>query len=122
MEYTPQAFEKLSAEIASQIMENGDNWTSFLSAAARLYKYTFQEQLLIYAQKPNATACASYEVWNDRMRRYVKRGAKGIALIDESRVPPKLRYVFDISDTGSTQQSVNLFVWQYRESTAAVLG
>ena len=110
MEYTPQAFEKLSAETASRIMGSGESWTSFLSAAARLYKYTFQEQLLIYAQRPDATACAPYEVWNDRMRRYVKRGSKGIALIDEERVPPKLRYVFGHGNDPAVDHTVRLAI------------
>ena len=122
MAYTLQNFETLAAETAERIMESGESWTAFLSAAARLYKYTFAEQLLIYAQRPDATACASYEVWNDWMRRFVKRGAMGIALIDENRKPHGLRYVFDIVDTGTTARSIDPFVWTIGAADTARVG
>jgi hypothetical protein len=80
-------------------------WTDFLRAAGRLYKYPFPDQVLIYAQRPDATACADYAVWNTTMRRYVRRGAKGIALIGGSGDAAKPRYVFDVSDTGVRRDS-----------------
>ncbi len=80
-------------------------WTAFLTTAARLYKYPFHEQMMIYAQRPDATACAEYDLWNEKMGRYVRRGSKGIALVDDSGDRPRLRYVFDISDTGTREHS-----------------
>ena len=84
-------------------------------AASRLYKYPFADQLMIYAQRPDATACADYDVWNSRMNRYVRRGAKGIALLDESSGFPRLHYVFDVSDTGVRRNSRDPEVWQYND-------
>lgn len=92
-----------------------------LATASRLYKYPFHEQLMIFAQRPDATACAEYDLWNDTMRRYVRRGSKGIALVDNSREKPRLRYVFDISDTGLRKNSRHPFLWELRpEHEAAV--
>ena len=81
---------------------------------ARLYKYPYYEQLLIFAQKPEATACAGYEVWNETMNRYIRRGTKGIALIDSSGDTPRMKYVFDVSDTGGGANARRPFLWEYR--------
>ncbi len=89
---------QLAEDTRKRITYNGENWKDFLHTAGNLYKYSFQEQMLIYAQRPQATACASIELWNRRMNCWVNRGARGIALIDESSSRPKLKYVFDISD------------------------
>ncbi len=86
-----------------------------MDTASRLYKYPFADQLMIHAQRPEATACASYEVWNDTMRRYVRRGAKGIALVDNSGDAPKLRYVFDIADTGTRRSSRPFPPWEIND-------
>ncbi len=87
----------------------------FLTTASRLYKYPFHEQLMIYAQRPDATACAEYDLWNEKMGRYVRRGSKGIALVDDSGDRPRLRYVFDISDTGTREHSRTPWLWQLEE-------
>ena len=92
-----------------------ESWTDYLTTASRLYKYPFADQLMIYAQRPDATACADYDVWNNRMNRYVRRGAKGIALLDESSGFPRLHYVFDVSDTGVRRNSRDPEVWQYND-------
>jgi hypothetical protein len=99
---------------ATQITASHESWTDFLKTAARLYKYPYHEQLMIYAQRPDATACAGYELWNEKMRRYIRRGSKGIALIDASGDRPRIRYVFDVSDTGSRDDSRRPYLWQYR--------
>lgn len=94
------AMEQLTEEVAKDIAAKPEEWMRFLDTASRLYKYTFDEQLLIFAQRPEATAVASMEVWNKRMYRWIKKGSKGIALIDYTSSPKnRLRYVFDISDT-----------------------
>ena len=108
----------LARETALGLSGSVGAWTAFLDTASRLYKYPFADQLMIHAQRPEATACASYEVWNDTMRRYVRRGAKGIALLDNSGDAPRLRYVFDIADTGigiSEQHQGAIFKRFYRE-------
>ena len=92
-----------------------ESWTDYLTTASRLYKYTFADQLMIYAQRPDATACADFDIWNNRMNRYVRRGAKGIALLDESSGFPRLHYVFDVSDTGVRRNSRDPEVWQYND-------
>ena len=89
-----------------------ESWTDYLTTASRLYKYSFADQLMIYAQRPDATACADFDIWNNRMNRYVRRGAKGIALLDESSGFPRLHYVFDVSDTGVRRNSRDPEVWQ----------
>ena len=96
-----QQYRQLADHMATQITGSYQSWTDFLATAARLYKYPYHEQLMIYAQRPDATACADYELWNKRMGRYVRRGAKGIALIDHSGDAPKLKYVFDVADTAA---------------------
>lgn len=109
-----QALAQMADRAATQITASHESWTDFLRTAARLYKYPYHEQLMIYAQCPNAMACAGYEVWNEKMRRYVRRGSKGIALIDASGDRPGIRYVFDISDTGGRENSRRPYLWQYR--------
>ena len=107
-----QSYAILSGDTARQITASREQWTDFLRLAGRLYKYPFAEQLLIYAQRPEAEACAEYDFWNNRMQRYVRRGSKGIALIDQSGSQPRLKYVFDISDTGGRRKP---YLWQYDE-------
>ena len=109
-----QQYHQLADHIATQITGSYQSWTDFLTTAARLYKYPYHEQLMIYAQRPEATACADYELWNKRMGRYVRRGAKGIALIDHSGDAPRLRYVFDVADTRGTEHSRNPYLWEFR--------
>ena len=94
-----QFYAQMAEDAARQITGSREQWTAFLRTAARLYKYPYHEQLMIFAQRPDATACAEYDLWNDIMRRYVRRGSKGIALIDTRGDRPRLRYVFDVSDT-----------------------
>lgn len=94
------AMEQLTDEVAKDIAASPQEWMQFLNTASRLYRYTFPEQLLIYAQRPEATAVASMEIWNQKMYRWIKKGSKGIALIDNTSGPKtKLRYVFDVQDT-----------------------
>ena len=94
------AMELLTEEVAKDVAANPQEWMRFLNTASRLYRYTFPEQLLIYAQRPGATAVASMEIWNQKMYRWIKKGSKGIALIDNTSGPKtKLRYVFDVQDT-----------------------
>ena len=109
-----QQYHQLADRMATQITGSYQSWTDFLTTAARLYKYPYHEQLMIYAQRPEATACADYELWNKRMGRYVRRGAKGIALIDHSGDTPKLKYVFDVADTHTTERSRSPYLWEYR--------
>ena len=116
------AYTELASRTAGRITDSYQEWTAFLATAGRLYKYPFPEQLLIYTQRPDATACADFEVWNRRMRRYVRRGAQGIALIDYRSGKPSLRYVFDIADTGGDANSLRPWLWRYddKEHAAAV--
>lgn len=109
------AYVQLAEDTARRITHGHTEWTGFLKTAARLYKYPYHEQLMIYAQRPEATACADYRVWNDRMRRYIRRGSKGIALLDVSGDEPQLRYVFDVADTGVHANSRPFSPWQLTE-------
>ena len=109
-----QHYHQLADYMATQITASFQSWTDFLTTAARLYKYQYHEQLMIYAQRPGATACAEYGLWNKRMGRYIRQGAKGIALIDHSRDTPRLRYVFDVADTCGTERSRSPYLWEYR--------
>ena len=105
----------LAQRTANGLTRYWESWTDYLTTASRLYKYPFADQLMIYAQRPDATACADYDVWNNRMNRYVRRGSKGIALLDESSGFPRLHYVFDVSDTGVRRNSRDPEVWQYND-------
>ena len=102
----------LAQRTANGLTRYWESWTDYLTTASRLYKYSFEDQLMIYAQRPDATACADFDIWNNRMNRYVRRGAKGIALLDESSGFPRLHYVFDVSDTGVRRNSRDPEVWQ----------
>ena len=105
----------LAQRTANGLTRYWEIWTDYLTTASRLYKYPFADQLMIYAQRPDATACADFDIWNNRMNRYVRRGAKGIALLDESSGFPRLHYVFDVSDTGVRRNSRDPEVWQYND-------
>ena len=105
----------LAQHTANGLTRYWESWTDYLTTASRLYKYPFADQLMIYAQRPDATACADFDIWNTRMNRYVRRGAKGIALLDESSGFPRLHYVFDVSDTGVRRNSRDPEVWQYND-------
>ena len=102
----------LAQRTANGLTRYWESWTDYLTTASRLYKYPFADQLMSYAQRPDATACADFDIWNTRMNRYVRRGAKGIALLDESSGFPRLHYVFDVSDTGVRRNSRDPEVWQ----------
>ena len=107
-----QEYLNLAQQTAKELTRYWENWTDYLTTASRLYKYNYADQLMIYAQRPDATACASFDLWNDRMNRYVRRGSKGIALLDQSSSVPRLHYVFDVSDTGVRRNSRDPEVWQ----------
>ena len=116
-----QFYSEFAERTARQITGSYRSWTAFLATAARLYKYPYNEQLMIYAQRPNATACAEYDFWKDRMGRYVQRGSTGIALIDTSGYQPRLRYVFDVADTAPRDAARSFTLWEMRaEHEAAV--
>lgn len=116
-----QRMSELAASTAHAISGNPERWADFLRAAAWNYKYPFQDQLLIYAQRPDATACASIEIWNKRLNRWVKRGAKGIALIEDRGSHLGLRHVFDVSDTQSRSRRP-VALWRMEEAdTEAVI-
>ena len=102
----------LAQRTANGLTRYWESWTDYLTTASRLYKYPFADQLMIYAQRPDATACAEFDIWRNRMNRYVRRGSKGIALLDESSGFPRLHYVFDVSDTGVRRNSRDPEVWQ----------
>ena len=110
-----QAFAQLAEDTATHLTSSLTNWTGFLTTVGRLYKYPYHEQLMIHAQRPDATACADYELWNDKMNRFVRRGSTGIALLDATGDTPKLKYVFDVSDTGGRENSRRPFLWQMTE-------
>lgn len=110
-----QFYAQMADHAATQITGSYQSWISFLETAGRLYKYPYAEQLMIHAQRPDATACAEFDFWNQQWGRYVRRGSKGIALIDTSGDNPRLRYVFDVSDTGTRENSRAVRLWQLRE-------
>jgi N12 class adenine-specific DNA methylase/adenine-specific DNA methylase len=110
-----QAFAQLAEDTATRLTSSLANWTGFLGTVGRLYKYPYHEQIMIYAQRPDATACADYELWNNKMNRFVRRGSTGIALLDPTGETPKLKYVFDVSDTGGRENSRRPFLWEMRD-------
>ena len=118
-------YAQLAEDTARRLTGNWERWAGFLATAGRLYKYPYPDQLMIYAQRPDATACASYDVWNDRMNRYVRRGSKGIALLDDAGDQLRLRYVFDLADTGTRANSRDPWLWtlenRHRIPVAAML-
>ena len=118
-------YAQLAEDTARRLTGNWERWAGFLATAGRLYKYPYPDQLMIYAQRPDATACASYDVWNDRMNRYVRRGSKGIALLDDAGDRLRLRYVFDLADTGTRANSRDPWLWtledRHRIPVAAML-
>lgn len=105
----------MAEEAARKVTSSRERWTGFLTTAARLNKYPYNEQLMIHIQRPDATACAEYDLWNEKMNRYVKRGSKGIALLDYSGERPRLRYVFDVSDTGTRRNSRDVNLWKMQD-------
>ena len=115
-------YVQLAAQTTREIAADGETWRSFLQTASTLYKYGFYDQMMIYAQRPDATACASFELWTNTMRRYVRRGAKGIALLDMTGDVPRYHYVFDAADTGMRKDSRSPFVWAVNEENSAVIG
>ena len=111
-----QAYAEQAERTARQITGSHLAWTAFLTTAARLYKYPYNEQLIIYMQRPEATACAEYDFWNEKMGRYVRRGSTGIALIDASGYKPRLKYVFDVSDTGGKENARRVNLWELKDA------
>ena len=112
MPHKTEEYIALANRTADSLSQRWEHWAEFLITASHLYKYSFPEQLMIYAQRPDATACAEYDIWVSRMNRYVRKGSKGIALLDESRGYPRLRYVFDVSDTGARVNSRSPDLWR----------
>ena len=110
-----QAFAQLAEDTATHLTSSLTSWTGFLTTVGRLYKYPYHEQLMIYAQRPDATACADYALWNDKMNRFVHRGSTGIALLDSTGDKPRLKYVFDVSDTGGRENSRRPFLWEIQD-------
>ena len=111
-----QAYAEQAERTARQITGSHLAWTAFLTTAARLYKYPYNEQLMIYMQRPEATACAEYDFWNEKMGRYVRRGSTGIALIDATGYKPRLKYVFDVSDTGGKDNARRVNLWELKDA------
>ena len=116
-----QTYVQLAGQTAAGLTRNLESWTGFLSTASRLYKYPFPDQLLIHAQNPKSTAVAGFDIWTKKMRRYVRRGSKGIALVHVNNGYPRIQYVFDVSDTGTKNNSCNLVLWQYQEEYREVV-
>ena len=110
-----QDIRELAQEHATLVSSSPRDWMGYMDTAARLYRYPFTDQLLIHAQHPQATACASLELWNEKMFRWVNRGARGIALLDETGQHTRLRYVFDISDTHMVAGGRSPYLWQMQE-------
>ena len=116
-----QTYVQLAGQTAAGLTKNLESWTGFLSTASRLYKYPFPDQLLIHAQNPKSTAVAGFDIWTKKMRRYVRRGSKGIALVHVNNGYPRIQYVFDVADTGIKSNSCSLILWQYREEHREVV-
>ena len=114
-------YVQLAGQTAAGLTKNLESWTGFLNTASRLYKYPFPDQILIHAQNPKSTAVADFDIWTKKMRRYVRRGSKGIALVRVNNGYPRIQYVFDVSDTGVKNNSYNLILWQYREEYREVV-
>ena len=110
-----QFYAQMADQAAKQITGSYQSWISFLQTAGRLYKYPYNEQVMIHAQRPEATACAEYDFWNRQWGRYVRRGSRGIALIDTSGENPRLKYVFDVADTGTRENSRPVRLWELQE-------
>lgn len=108
-------YQNLAAKTVNEIYSGSDYWMTFLNTASKIYKYSFVDQILIHAQMPEATACAEYRIWNDTMHRYIKKGSRGIALLTETDAGIGLRYVYDISCTGTRRNSRNVDAFVYRE-------
>ena len=113
---------ELAQQNARYVSNSPQDWMSYLDVAARLYRYSFTDTLLIHAQRPDATACAEMELWNQKMSRWVNRGAKGIALLDMTGDVPRYHYVFDAADTGMRKDSRSPFVWTINEENGAAIG
>ena len=111
----------LAKETAKEVSGSPRDWMRYLDTASKLYRYPFSDTLLIHAQRPNATACAELEVWNEKMRRWVNRGAKGIALIDDTGPRRMLRYVFDVSDTHPVRGGRTPYLWRLKEEQQEML-
>ena len=111
-----QLVSELADKTAQTVTQNANGWMQYLDVASRFFKYPFDEQLLIYAQRPNATACASMELWNNTMHRWIKPGSKGIALIrKDRRGKPSLEYVYDYADTRPVREAREPYLWQIQE-------
>lgn len=110
-----QRVSELSDRVARDVARSAESWSRYLDTASRVYKYPFDEQLLIFAQKPEATACAGMELWNEKKRRWVKAGSTGIALIRKGNGRPRLEYVFDISDTRPIKGAKTPYLWELRQ-------
>ena len=109
-----ESYVQMASQTANEITKNRENWTAFLGTASKLYRYQFTDQLLIHAQRPQATACAEYDLWNKRMRRYIRRGSKGIGLVRMNNGRPSLRYVFDVADTEKRRDARGFVLWHYK--------
>ena len=116
-----QYYTQMADDTAARVTRTMPEWTGFLQTMGRVYKYPYHQQLMIYAQRPDATACAEYDIWMKQMGRYIKCGSKGIAFIDNSGDYSKIRYLFDVSDTGLTERSRSPQIWAYREEHEAVV-
>lgn len=112
---TKDQLETLYYETSSSLTTSLETWTDYLTVVGNLYKYPAHEQVLIYAQKPTATACAGYKIWNNKMNRYVIKDTKGIALIDPTDDSLPIKYVFDISNTGGRANMKTPFIWQMKD-------
>ena len=111
-----QRISALANEMTKLVTKNGAEWKKFLAIVGKLYKFPFEDQILIYAQRPEATACASMEIWNEKMFCWVNRGSKGIALLDQASEHPRLRYVFDVADVHPAKRiGKKVYLWQLRE-------
>lgn len=116
-----QNYIQLAEKTAEKLTKNMENWTGFLMTASKLYRYPFSDQLMVYAQRSTATAVASFDVWTKKMRRYVKKGTKGIALVSIHNGYPNLHYVFDVSDTGKKNDSLDLTLWRYKKEYREII-